>query len=67
MKQTLQVEGMSCAHCVASIEGALKEKNVRATVHLEQGTVEVEYPEQAITLEEIKETIEDLGYDIQSA
>jgi copper chaperone len=65
MKQVLQVEGMSCAHCVASIEGALKEKEVQAKVDLEHGTVEVEYPEQTISLEEIKETIEDLGYDIQ--
>lgn len=65
MKQVLQVEGMSCAHCVASIESALQEKKVQATVNLKQGTVEVEYPEQTITLEEIKETIEDLGYNIQ--
>lgn len=66
MKQILNVEGMSCAHCVSSIENGLKEQNVKAKVDLEKKTVEVQYDEEIVTLEKIKETIEDLGYDMKS-
>ncbi|MFX3632740.1 MAG: cation transporter [Candidatus Pristimantibacillus sp.] len=36
-KQTLQVEGMSCQHCVISIEGALKEIGAAGKVNLASG------------------------------
>lgn len=65
MKQVLKVEGMSCAHCVSSIENALKAQNVKAKVDLGKKTVEVEYDESIIALEKIRETIEDLGYDMK--
>ena len=34
-------------------------------VHLENGTVDVEYNAEAVTLETIKETIDDQGYDVK--
>lgn len=63
-KTTLQVEGMSCQHCVNSIEGALKEIGAIGKVNLTNNTVEVSYDENQITLEAVKETIEDQGYDV---
>lgn len=65
MKQVLKVEGMSCAHCVSSIEGALQEQHVVAKVDLASETVEVEYTEATVSMDVIKETIEELGYDVQ--
>lgn len=65
MKQLLNVEGMSCGHCITSIEGALKEQTVKAKVDLSQETVEVDYDEAKIPMDLIKETIEDLGYEVK--
>lgn len=62
---TLKVEGMSCNHCVNSIEGALKEAGMNGKVDLASGTVAVDYDESRFTVEQIKETIEEQGYDVQ--
>jgi copper chaperone len=65
-KITLNVQGMSCGHCVKSIEGSVGElKGVsHVKVHLENGTVDVEYNASEVTLDSIKETIDDQGYDV---
>ena len=60
----LNVKGMSCGHCVNSIEGALKSLGVQGDVNLENGTVTVVYDENKVTLERIKETIEEQGYEV---
>ena len=66
-KVTLNVEGMSCGHCVKAVEGSVgKLKGVsNVKVHLENGTVDVEYNADAVTLDTIKETIDDQGYDVK--
>ncbi len=63
---TLKVQGMSCGHCVNSIEGSVGELHgvSKVKVHLEKGTVDVEFNNQEVTLEKIKETIDDQGYDV---
>ncbi|MFE6799809.1 copper ion binding protein [Paenibacillus chitinolyticus] len=62
--QTLQVEGMSCQHCVISIEGALKEIGAAGKVNLASGTVDVSYEENRVSIEAIKEAIDKQGYDV---
>ncbi|MFT8322521.1 MAG: copper chaperone CopZ [Bacillus sp. (in: firmicutes)] len=66
-KITLNVQGMSCGHCVKSIEGSVGElkgvSNVK--VNLESGTVVVEFNANDVSLESIKETIDDQGYDVK--
>lgn len=64
---TLNVAGMSCNHCVNSIEGALgKLAGVNSSkVDLSANQVTVTYDESAVTLEQVKETIEDQGYDVE--
>lgn len=61
---TLHVKGMSCNHCVNSIEGALREIGAGATVNLEESTVAVEFDDSKLTIETIKETIEEQGYTV---
>lgn len=62
---TLKVEGMSCGHCVAAVEGALNKLGVSsAKVNLEAKSVAVEYDPSKVTVEAIKEAIEDQGYDV---
>ncbi|WP_028559642.1 copper ion binding protein [Paenibacillus pinihumi] len=61
---SIQVEGMSCQHCVNSIEGALKEMGAKGKVDLKNNSVDVSFDENQITIELIKEAIEDQGYDV---
>jgi len=62
--QTLKVEGMSCGHCVASIEGAVKKLGASAKVDLASKAVSVNYDNSKVSLDAIKEAIEDQGYNI---
>lgn len=61
---TLQVNGMSCMHCVNSIEGAMKALGANAKVNLADGTVTVAYDSGKLSLQSIKEAIEDQGYEV---
>lgn len=61
---TLQVEGMSCQHCVNSIEGALKEIGAKGKVDLKNNLVDVSFDENQISIELIKGTIVDQGYEV---
>ncbi|MBO7745976.1 heavy-metal-associated domain-containing protein [Paenibacillus sp. MWE-103] len=66
MTSVIEVRGMSCQHCVSSIEGALKKRGVAAKVDLPRNRVTVDYEAKAITIEQIKSTIEGQGFDVVS-
>jgi copper chaperone len=64
---TLNVKGMSCGHCVKAVEGsvgALEGVN-EVKVNLEAAQVAVQYNDEKISLDQIKETIDDQGYDVE--
>lgn len=62
---TIGVEGMSCSHCVSSVEGALKANQVQGTVDLATGTVSIQYDPDKINLDTIKNVIEEQGYTVR--
>lgn len=64
---TLNVQGMSCGHCVKAIEGSIGELEgvKQVSVKLEKASVDVSFNESQISLDTIKETIEDQGYDVE--
>ncbi|MBO0994357.1 copper chaperone CopZ [Bacillus sp. SD088] len=64
--KTLNVQGMSCEHCVNSIEGNVGDLNGVETVkvHLQAGTVDVTFDPEKVDLKDITEVIEEQGYDI---
>ncbi|PEY41215.1 copper resistance protein CopZ [Bacillus cereus] len=64
---TLQVEGMSCGHCVNAIEESVAALNgvEQVKVHLDEGTVEVKIDSSVVTLKDIIVAIEDQGYEVQ--
>lgn len=66
-KVTLNVQGMSCDHCVKAVEGSVGElKGVSAVkVNLKANTVDVEFNSQEISLDKIKEAVDDQGYDVE--
>ncbi|MEK4510953.1 copper chaperone [Paenibacillus anaericanus] len=60
----LSVKGMSCGHCVNSIEGALTILGVKNRVDLKNNTVTVEFDENKLTIDRIKGAIEEQGYEV---
>ncbi|BDG35738.1 copper chaperone CopZ [Parageobacillus sp. VR-IP] len=67
MTTTLQVQGMTCNHCKMAVTNALQELEGvnRVEVHLEKGTVDVDYDETKVSLDKLKEAIEEQGYDVK--
>ncbi|USL44390.1 copper chaperone CopZ [Priestia megaterium] len=65
-KVTLTVRGMSCGHCVKSIEGSVGELNgvQHVEVNLNEAKVTVEFDQNKVSLESIKEAIDDQGYEV---
>ena len=64
--KTLNVQGMSCGHCISSIEGSVGELNgvESVKVHLQDGKVDITFDGDKVDLKDIKEAIEDKGYDV---
>lgn len=66
MKETINITGMSCGGCVASVTNALKRAGVE-NPEVEVGSATVEYDESDITHDQLVEAIEDAGFDVQPA
>ncbi|GBF10897.1 copper chaperone CopZ [Tepidibacillus infernus] len=66
MEKVIKVEGMTCNHCKMAVEGALKKLAgvSNAVVSLENKNVTVSFDEGKVTFEQMKEAIEDQGYDV---
>ncbi|EZH65605.1 hypothetical protein DH09_14980 [Bacillaceae bacterium JMAK1] len=62
----LNVTGMSCGHCVSSIEGGVGTQAGVETVDvdLSNGTVQITFDSNQVQEADLKETIEELGYDV---
>ena len=68
MKQeTLNVNGMSCQHCVNNVTRGLTSISgvEKVEVSLANKTVVVNYNEELVELNQIKEKIERLGYSVK--
>ena len=67
MMRTLEVEGMSCNHCVMSVKKAAGEITgvFDVKVDLEGKTVTVEYDPGLVAIQAVIEAIEDQGYDVK--
>ena len=65
-KKTIAVLGMMCASCSANVERKLNSLDgiSSATVSLPTRTVLVEYDDATISLEQMKEAIDGIGYDM---
>ena len=66
MEKIIRVEGMTCNHCKMAVEGALKKLNgvSNAIVSLENKNVTVNFDDASVNFEQMKEAIEDQGYDV---
>jgi len=64
-KATIPIGGISCASCVATIEGALRETPgvVSASVNLATNAATVEFAPAATSLQDLRRAIRDVGYE----
>ena len=67
-EKIFNVEGMSCGHCKAAVEGELgKLPGVeRSNADFETGIVEVSYDESKVGTEELEGAIEETGYEVKA-
>ncbi len=61
----IQVEGMTCGHCVKAVEEAVAEGGGRGKADLGTGIVQIELQDPA-SLEKIKQAIVETGYTVKS-
>lgn len=64
----IKVEGMSCSHCENAVKKAVGIMNGvdKVSVSLEEKSVTVDFDSSVVTLDNIKQAIEDQGYDVMS-
>ena len=67
-QQTLQVPEVHCDHCKTSLEGAVGALSgvSKVEVSVPEATLDVQYDESSVSLDDIKITIEEQGYAVFS-
>ena len=63
MKLNLKIDGMGCEHCIKSVRAALEGVNGVKVLDVKIGSAEVEAENDSV-LNEIKEKLDDAGYDL---
>jgi copper chaperone len=61
-KVRLTVEGMSCEHCVRSVDSALRGVNGVQELDVRMGEVDVSYDPDSTDVTALLEAVEDEGY-----
>ena len=66
-KRVIRVTGMSCGHCKKAVESAVGVLNGVAAVEADLGRKEavVEFDAEQVTLQQICDAIEELGFGIE--
>lgn len=66
VKKTYHVTGMHCAGCAANIEKVLSRRSgvKSAAVNFAAATVSIEYDPSAVTPQQLRETVENAGFDM---
>ena len=63
MKLNLKIDGMGCEHCIKSVREALEGINGVKVLDVKIGSAEIEAENDGV-LSEIKEKLDDVGYDL---
>lgn len=68
-KDSIKIGGMSCASCSARIESVLNKKDgiIQANVNLALEQANIEYDSEKISLKEVKESIQKIGFEVIEA
>ena len=63
MKLNLKIDGMGCEHCIKSVREALEGVNGVKVLDVKIGSAEIEAENDSV-LNEIREKLDDVGYDL---
>ena len=63
---TLNIDGMTCGHCVRSVDSALKELAGVTVEQVKVGQATVSYDPSATTKDQIAKAVADEGYAVVS-
>ena len=63
MKLNLKIDGMGCEHCIKSVREALEGINGIKVLDVKIGSAEIEAENDSV-LNEIREKLDDAGYDL---
>jgi copper chaperone len=61
----LNIEGMTCEHCVRAIDGRLRKTPGVEVERVVVGAVDIRYDPARISMDEISEVISDEGYTVE--
>jgi copper ion binding protein len=63
---TLKISGMTCDHCVKTVEKGIKALKGVSQVHVDLASqkAEVSYSPEAVTLDQIKKAVAEAGYSV---
>ena len=61
----LNIEGMTCEHCVRAIDGRLRKTPGVQVDKVVVGAVDLHYDKSRISLDDISELISDEGYTVE--
>jgi copper chaperone len=64
-QMTLQIDGMSCGHCVSRVQKALARVEGVHVDQVEIGSARVSYEPAKVSLERLREAVEDAGYEVR--
>lgn len=65
--KTFAIEGLRCPNCKARVEEGLKKMNGigNADASVENKQITITYDPAAISIEQMQEAVEDMGYDLK--
>lgn len=64
---TLQISGMSCGHCVRTVQEALEDVDGAEVLGVEVGSARVRYDPERVRRERLVEAVEGVGFGVQQA
>ena len=64
---TLQIEGMSCGHCVGQVRNALARVEGLSVCEVTVGQARVTYDPNVVEPSEIVEAVKEAGYEVRFA
>ena len=67
VRQRLEIDGMSCGHCVARVRGALEALPGVKVEEVSIGKALVEIDESRTPVATVSQAVEDAGYDVLAA
>jgi copper chaperone len=64
-KEKIEIEGMSCMHCVEAVKNALLAQGVTVK-HVEIGSAEISYDENEVKRDDVLLAIQEAGYQAKN-